>query len=141
MPRTNDPKHPQTKLVITGLVETTVTIEPRHVQLRGPVDREIVQEVAIIPHPKRPFGIKTVTTSMTHPKSQAPVAEKIAHSLRTVEDATGTKYVLTVRNLQEEPGTYSYLLRLITDNPQQPEIKISVYGQLEAAPAKQTPRQ
>lgn len=99
----------------------TITPESKSIKLSGLPSQEIVSSATIIPEPKYPFKIL---------ETKATKGENIEFKLDTVKKDSGTEYVLTVRNLKKDKGRYFDTISLKTDSVLQPEIKLSVYGNI-----------
>ena len=120
---TNDPEHPKFYLKIGGNVEEFAHIEPHNVQLMGPSEKELKQQVSIIPLEKYPFTIVGVT---------AEHGDNIRFKLQNLKTPQTTKYLLTIENRKKEKGRYRDLILLKTDSPVRPEIRIAVYGHIKS---------
>ena len=114
-------------LRVQGAVEPLAAMNPRVVKLQGYVGAEVSADVTIVPNPKYPFKI-TGTTTSTSPK--------FYHRLEKVEGKE--EYVLSVRNMDNKPGSYSGSVNLITDSPYQRTISIAVYGRILSTPGQAT---
>ena len=111
-------------MIITGFVEKFVTISPERIKLTGEPQTPIQSIVSITPEDKYPFKILEVT---------AKNGKNIRQSFQETEISKGKKgYVLTVENTKKETGRYFDTITLKTDSKIQPEIDITVYGNIFA---------
>lgn len=118
---TNDPKHPSTQLTVTGTVENFASINPRAARLTGNVGDEIRTEVSVIPEKKYAFKVTG---------AKARSGKFITVKLRDVVFADGVGYVVTVTNTRTEKGRYFDAVILTTDSEIQPELTLSVFGNI-----------
>jgi hypothetical protein len=118
---TSDPVAPVIDLNITGNVEPFASIVPPNVRLKGRVGTPIKESVTITPDKKYPFAITG---------DQARKGESITYKINKIQSPKGPSYVLTVENKSNEPGRYFDTINLTTDNAVNPEIRISVYGDI-----------
>ena len=127
----DDPKQPQIVLTVSGFVEKFATISPKVVRLVGPAGQPIKRSVMIIPEKKYRFRITGV---------EAKKGDNIRLELSETNNPEGSGYVLAIENLKKESGRYFDVVTLKTDSKIQPEIKLSVYGNiLENKPKKARP--
>lgn len=89
--------------------------------MTGPADQEIVSKVVIVPEERYPFKIL-----------EAAPAKEGNIRVDYVEEKTdeGVRYVLSVFNLRKEKNRYFDTVVVKTDSDIQPELKISVYGNI-----------
>jgi hypothetical protein len=118
---TNDKKHPQQDLVISGQVETFVTIRPKHANMRGIVGDPIKGTVTIIPDKKYPFKIID---------SRAKDGKNIKYQLKETTVSDTTAYQLNIENLKTDAGRYYDAIILETDSKIRPQLSVRVYGHL-----------
>ena len=118
---TNDHKHPQQDLVISGQVETFVTIRPKHANMRGIVGDPIKGTVTIIPEKKYPFKIIN---------SRAKDGKNIKYQLEETTVSDTTAYQLNIENLKTDAGRYYDAIILETDSKIRPQLSVRVYGYL-----------
>ena len=118
---TNDKKHPQQDLVISGQVETFVTIRPKHANMRGIVGDPIKGTVTIIPEKKYPFKIIN---------SRAKDGKNIKYQLKETTVSDTTAYQLNIENLKTDAGRYYDAIILETDSKIRPQLSVRVYGYL-----------
>ena len=118
---TNDKKHPQQDLVISGQVETFVTIRPKHANMRGIVGDPIKGTVTIIPEKKYPFKIIN---------SRAKDGKNIKYQLEETMVSDTTAYQLNIENLKTDAGRYYDAIILETDSKIRPQLSVRVYGYL-----------
>ena len=112
---TNDPSNGQFNLSIKGYVKKFADIQPEYVRFSGRLNTKIEKTVKITPDPGFPFKIKSFKPGRK---------EYIRASLRSVSNG----YELTVTNIYSKEGSYNDVVRLVTNNPQIPEIIIRVVG-------------
>lgn len=108
-------------LVISGEIEKFVTIIPKRVTLRGPSGTDIKGSVKIIPQKKYPFKITGL---------KAAKGDFIEYALEESKNSAGIFYILKIKNKKTIPGGYHDSIFLKTDSGIQPNIKISVYGNI-----------
>ena len=118
---TNDKKHPQQDLVISGQVETFVTIRPKHANMRGIVGDPIKSTVTIIPEKKYPFKIVNL---------RAKDGKNIKYQLEETTVSDTTAYRLNIENLKTDAGRYYDAIILETDSKIRPQLSVRVYGYL-----------
>ena len=113
---TNDKTRPQQDLVISGQVETFVTIRPKHANMRGIVGDPIKGTVTIIPEKKYPFRIINL---------RAKDGKNIKYQLEETTVSDTTAYKLNIENLKTEPGRYYDAIILETDSKIRPQFSYS----------------
>jgi len=118
---TNDKNRPRMDLVISGQVEKFVTIQPKHVNLKGYTGESIKASVSLIPEKKYPFKIK---------KARAKNGNNIKFELKEVEESENGAYELKVENMKQDTGRYFDTIILETDSNVRPELSVRVYGNL-----------
>jgi len=118
---TNDKSNPQQDLIISGQVETFVTIRPRQANLRGIVGDPIKGTVTIIPEKKYPFKIIN---------SRAENGKNIKYQLEETTVSDTTAYRLNIENLKTDTGRYYDAIILETDSKIRPQLSVRVYGHL-----------
>ena len=118
---TNDKKHPQQDLVISGQVETFVTIRPKHANMRGIVGDPIKGTVTIIPEKKYPFKIINL---------RAKDGKNIKYQLEETTVSDTMAYQLNIENLKTDAGRYYDAIILETDSKIRPQLSVRVYGYL-----------
>lgn len=104
------------------MVEAFATITPRYVKLNGTAGQKIEAKVTIVPTAKYPFKILS---------AKAQNGQNIDYRLEDLAASQGVGYVLTVANQKATKGGYSDVIYLKTDSDVQPEIKISLYGNIQ----------
>lgn len=123
---TNDTDFPKFNLIVTGFVEKFVSIVPSRIKLAGELGTPITEIVSIIPEKKYPFKITDVS---------AKKGDNIRYDLQeTTVEGGGKGYQLTVENTKQDAGRYFDSIILRTDSTIQPELVISLYGNLSAKP-------
>jgi hypothetical protein len=118
---TNDKTRPQQDLVISGQVETFVTIRPKHANMRGMVGDPIKGSVTIIPEKKYPFKIINL---------RAKDGRNIKYQLEETTVSDTTAYKLNIENLKTDAGRYYDAIILETDSKIRPKLSVRVYGNL-----------
>ena len=118
---TNDINHPRQDLVITGVVEKFVTVNPPHINLRGIAGDTVKAKVTLIPEKKYPFKILNV---------HARDGKYINFQLEEIKQSDNIAYELRVENLRQDSGRYYDDIILETDSKIQPRLNIKVYGHL-----------
>ena len=130
---TNDPANPQIKLRVTGKVKGYVTVAPRSVRLFGKVGQPLSRTVQILPVDGHHFTIKEV---------KAQQDKFLQYQIKPLATASGKKgYQLLVQNNKTEPGNYRDTILIKTDSKQKPELRISVFGRIQAQPAPRKQKQ
>ncbi len=119
---TNDKTRPQQDLVISGQVETFVTIRPKHANMRGIVGDPIKGTVTIIPEKKYPFKIINL---------RAKDGKNIKYQLEETTVSDTTAYKLNIENLKTDAGRYYDAIILETDSKIRPQLSVRVYGYLQ----------
>ena len=72
---------------------------------------------------------------------KAKKGNNIRVELSKSNNPEGSRYVLTIENLKKKSGRYYDVVTIKTDSSVQPEIKLSVYGNiLDKKPAKTSSR-
>ena len=118
---TNDKTRAQQDLVISGQVETFVTIRPKHANMRGIVGDPIKGTVTIIPEKKYPFKIINL---------RAKDGKNIKYQLEETTVSDTTAYRLNIENLKTDAGRYYDAIILETDSKIRPQLSVRVYGYL-----------
>jgi len=119
--RTNDQKNPKPLLTIQGPVNKFVTISPRRVTLHGHIGNRISKSVTIRKEAEYPFKII---------EARAQKGKDIKFTWKEYQDIKGVGYRLFIENLRKKKGQYYDSIILKTDSEIQPEIKISIYGNI-----------
>ena len=118
---TNDKNRPRMDLVISGQVDKFVTIQPKHINLRGYTGDTLKASVSLIPEKKYPFKILKVS---------AKDGNNIKFQLKEVELSANGAYELKVENLKQDSGRYFDTIVLETDSTIRPQLNVRVYGNL-----------
>jgi len=118
---TNDTTRPQQDLIISGQVETFVTIRPKHANMRGIVGDPIKGTVTIIPEKKHPFKIINL---------RAKDGKYIKYQLEETKESDTTAYKLNIENLKTDAGRYYDSIIIETDSKIRPQLNVRVYGYL-----------
>ncbi len=118
---TDDKKHPQQDLIISGQVEKFVTIRPQHANMRGTVGDSVKSTVTIIPEKKYPFKILNL---------RAKDGKYIKYQLEETKESNTFAYKLNIENLKTDAGRYYDSIILETDSKIRPQLSVRVYGYL-----------
>jgi hypothetical protein len=114
--RTNDPEQPEAVLVLTGVIQPLIEIQPGHViRFRGDPREARPVQVRFISHLSTPLEIKDWRTS---------IPDKIEVQLKTEEP--GRVYVLEVKNRSPEAGRYVGFVELFTNSKERPRLLVRV---------------
>ena len=114
---TNDPKHPDIRLAISGKVEKFVFIEPKRVVLRGHPGEEIHTTVVITPIDKYPFQVMSSFLEKS-------LEDKVSFTVEKKE----SQYLLVVNSISKKQGSFRGYIHLKTDSPVKPDIPVRVNG-------------
>jgi hypothetical protein len=118
--RTNDPEQPEVLLVLRGVAQPLIEIQPSHViRFRGDPREQKQGQVRFISHLPTPWEIKGFRTN---------IPDKIEVGVRTEE--SGRVYVLEVRNRVREGGRYVGLIELFTTSKERPRMIVRVFADL-----------
>ncbi len=119
---TNDPGKGAFDLTLTGHVDPIAIITPERAILTGNAGEEIKTELTITSDARNPFKII----------SAGPMTGKdISFSLKEIDGSKPIKYLLTVKNIRKEKGTYRDYITLKTDSDVRPAISIKVQGDIQ----------
>jgi hypothetical protein len=114
-----DPKNPCSTIVMTGKVQTLITVVPKSViQFKGFADQLGEQSVELIADVGQ-FHITGVMSNLDG---------KISYRIEPVEE--GRRYRLTVSNSVRR-GEYSGFVQILTDMPKKSAVVIGVSGKIE----------
>jgi hypothetical protein len=119
---TNDPGKSAFDLTITGYVDPIAIITPERAILTGNVGEEIKTELTITSDARDPFKIISAEPKM---------GIYISCSFKEIDGSKPIKYLLTVKNIRKEKGTYRDYITLKTDNDVRPVISIKVQGDIQ----------
>jgi len=119
---TNDPVRPTLFLHISGLVDRLYTISKENIHLRGKAGTEITQVLTVVPEEESPFRILN---------AEMKDGRYVALSWGEYRGKNGPGYRIRVTNLREK-GRYVDTIRLKTDSDLKPEIRVKVFGNVEA---------
>jgi hypothetical protein len=116
----NDPEQPELVLTLKGYVQPIIEIQPSHIiRLRGTVGEDLRGRVRFISHLSAPWEI-------TRYNNRIP--QMVAVSLKAEEP--GKVYVLEVRNLRRDVGSYGGVIELLTTSRERPRLIVRVFGNL-----------
>jgi len=118
--RINDPNQPMLNLVLTGVAQPFIEIQPSHiVRLRGAPGDNIQGQVRFISHLPMPFQITEYRTT---------IPDKIEVTLKP--EVPDKVYVLEVRNKSQQSGPYAGLIELFTTSKERPRLIVRVFGEI-----------
>jgi hypothetical protein len=118
--RLNDPNQPMVHLVLTGVAQPFIEIQPSHiVRLRGASGDDIRGQVRFISHLPVPFQITQYRTT---------IPDRIEVSLKP--EMPDKVYVLEVRNKGQQSGAYAGLIELFTTSKERPRLIVRVFGEI-----------
>jgi hypothetical protein len=118
--RLNDPDQPMLHLVLTGVAQPFIEIQPSHiVRLRGATGDDIRGQVRFVSHLPTPFQITQFRTT---------IPDKIEVSLKP--EVPDKVYVLEVRNKGQQSGAYAGLIELFTTSKERPRLIVRVFGEI-----------
>jgi hypothetical protein len=120
---TNDPKHADIELKISGDIKTFAEIIPKSVYLNGKLGEKLVQVVKIIPETPKPFKILKVN---------ALSGRDISYTLQEIENSGKKFYELTIENTKQIPGRYFDTISIVTDINDQAPLSIYVRGSIKS---------
>lgn len=124
--RTNDPDNPTAMLILTGVSKPVLEILPSHiVRFKGPLTQAHEAKVRLISHGEKPLEIREVRNSLPD-KVQVTVSPQGA----------GKEFLLTVKNLAQEPGNYAGRIELVTNYEKRPRLVLRVFADLTGPPGK-----
>ena len=118
--RLNDPDQPRLNLVLTGVSQPFIEIQPSHiVRLQGAAGDNIRGQVRFVSHLPTPWKITEFRTN---------IPDKIEVSLKP--EVPDKVYVLEVRNKAQQAGAYAGLIELFTNSDKRPRLIVRVFGEL-----------
>jgi len=118
--RINDPNQPMLNLVLTGVAQPFIEIQPSHiVRLRGAPGDDIRGQVRFISHLPMPFQITQFRTT---------IPDKIEVTLKP--EVPDKVYVLEVRNKSQQSGPYAGLIEMFTTSKERPRLIVRVFGEI-----------
>ncbi len=128
---TNDPANAKIKLTVSVKVKGFVTVAPRSVRLFGKVGVPLSRSVQIVSVDGHQFAIKKVTAQQD---------KYLQYQVKPLEKSSGREgYLLLVENTKKEPGNYRDTILIKTDSKEKPELRIPVYGRIQAPPPPREP--
>ncbi len=122
---TNDPKEPVVQLMVKGPVDKFATINPRLLNLRGNAGEALEGTVIIVPEDKYPFKVVSAV---------AKEGRNIRVALNETKEGGKATYMLVVKNLKADAGSYTDTVVLKTDSNLRPELDVRVYTYLRSQP-------
>lgn len=124
--RTDDPNNPQVTLLLTGIARPVVELLPSHiVRFQGPVSQAHEAQVRLVSHQAKPLEIREL-------KNNQP--ERLLVSLKAEEP--GKSYLITVKNLAQQPGKYAGKIEILTNIEKRPMVLMRVFADLYPEDAK-----
>ncbi len=116
----NDPDRRTLQLVMTGVAQPFIEIQPSHIiRLRGTPGEAVKGQVHFISHLPVPWKITEYRTS---------IPDKIDVTLKP--EVPDKEYILEVRNKSQEAGPYAGLVELFTTSKERPRLIVRVFGDL-----------
>ena len=113
-------EHPELVLPLKGYVQPIIEIQPSHIiRLKGAVDEDLRGQVRFISHLSAPWEITRYDNS---------IPQMVAVSLKAEEP--GKVYVLEVRNLRRDAGSYGGVIELLTTSQERPRLIVRVFANL-----------
>jgi hypothetical protein len=119
---TNDPGKGAFDLALTGHVDPIAIITPERAILAGSAGGEIKTELTITSDAGNPFKIIS---------AEPMTGKDMSFSLKEIDGSKPIKYLLTVKNIKKEKGTYRDYITLKTDSDVRPVISIKVQGDIQ----------
>ena len=113
----NDPRHEFLKIDIKAFVKIAIHLSTGRVYLKGFAGQKIIKTITIKPELDRPLKIET---------SHFDLEKKVSYKIEEVE--AGRIYRIHFTNIPGPPEIYHGSLRLKTNYPEKPEIKIRING-------------
>ena len=118
---TNDPEHPEVVLILRGVAEPMVAVNPSHiVRLKGTPGQDTLAQVRITSRLPTPWQVKYFQTS---------IPDKIDISLKTEEP--GKVYVMEIKNKFKEKGAYSGIVEIFNNFEKHPRLLLRVFGNFQ----------
>ncbi|MGD2270288.1 MAG: hypothetical protein PVI06_07815 [Desulfobacterales bacterium] len=103
------------------------TIAPPVARLYGLAGTPIKTNIQILPKEKYPFRIV---------EAKAKDGQNIRFRLQEQNSSQTVKYLLTIENKKKEKGRYYDVVYLKTDSKLVPQLRITVYGNINVAKVK-----
>ncbi len=125
--KTNDPENSEFYIKIFGKVEKVANISPRVVALDGKPGEKLTGQVLIAPEPKYSFSILKMEQSFY----KGFVCKLIAPKKNE------TSWKVTIEAFSDKPDSLYEIIRLKTNSPHKPELKIRVYAMYSEDPANE----
>jgi hypothetical protein len=119
--KTNDPENPEITINVSCPIKKIASISCHKIMLDGPLNEKIVGTSIIIPEKDFPFKITGIK-----PKKGLD----ITYNYDEFEQDGRKGYVITVKRTRKKTGIFRDILFIQTDNPQRPEFKIRVQGEV-----------
>ncbi len=124
--RTDDPHNPQTVLILTGVSKPILDVIPSHIiRFKGPLKHKHEAQVRLVSHMAKPLEVLEIRNSLP---------DRVAASLKAEEP--GKTYVITVKNLAEQPGNYAGKIEVRTNAEKRPMLVLRVFADLYPEAAK-----
>jgi hypothetical protein len=118
--RFRDAEVPDLTLVLKGVAQPIIEIQPNHIiRLRGSVAEPLSGRIRFTSHLSFPWEITKFETN---------IADKIDINLRP--ELPGKVYILEVRNKSRETGHYAGKIDLFTNSQKRPRLLVRVFADL-----------
>ncbi len=124
--KTNDSENKEFYITILGKVEKVADISPRVIALDGRPGEKLTGQILITPAPKYPFSILKMEQSF----SKGFVCKLIAPKKNE------TSWKVAIEAFSDKPDSLYEIIRLKTDSPHKPELKIRVYAMYSEKPSE-----
>lgn len=122
---TNDPNQPEVILIMQGVSEPLVTIQPSHIiRLEGNPGQDVRAQVRIVSRLTTPLKVDYFQTS---------IPDKIDLSLKPEE--AGKIYLMEIRNKFKEKGSYSGRIEIFSNFQKRPRLILRVFGNFQGPTA------
>ena len=117
----NDPNNPKVSIALKGTIWLPIDMKPRAALLNGIVGEPIETVVHLRAEKEDPLILQLDSVS---------IPEKVSAELREVEK--GRRYELKLKNRVQEDGAFAGEVRIKTNYPEQPEVRVPIYGGIRA---------
>ncbi len=113
---TNDPRNKFEVLRIEAFVKAVISLSPKHVSLKGMADRKITKTVTVRAEQDKPLKLEPSHFNLTGK------VKVIDYRIEEVE--AGREFRIHFTSIPGNVGIYRGFLKLKTNYPERPEIKI-----------------
>ena len=110
---TNDPRNKLEVLRIEAFVKAVISVSPKYVSLKGMADRKITKTVRVRAQEDKPLKLEP---------SHFNLSNKVDYRIEEVE--AGREFRIHFTSIPDNVGIYRGFLKLKTNYPERPEIKI-----------------